>query len=211
MQVIATNIGQSTQFIHAGKTVETGIFKKPVSGPIFLGHEMVSGDTVKDRQHHGGAFKACYIFDAAEYNYWKTQYPNQDYHWGIFGENLTVSGLDETKERIGNTYKVGNALVRISIPREPCFKLGFAFGDQGILKKFISRERPGVYLQVLEEGEVRSGDEFTLTEKSENELTIQDFYKILYAKEKNQKLLKLFMAHPHIPPYKKERFSKYVM
>ena len=210
MKIIATNIGKRTIINFNGKEIETGIFKKETAQPIFLGSEMVKGDTVSDRKHHGGKNKACYIFNQDQYPFWKEQYPDLDWHWGFFGENLTVSDLDENTEKIGNIYKVGQALVQISIPREPCFKLGACFKDQHILKKFITHARPGVYLKVLEEGLVQKGDEFKLIKTSKNALTVAQFFTLLFAKEKDTAVLNLAIENETVPLYKRERLRKYL-
>ena len=128
----------------------------------------------------------------------------------MFGENLTVENLDESKIRIGDIYKIGDALVQVSQPREPCYKLGIRFGTQKILKEFITHNHPGTYLKILEEGHVSAGDDFKLVEQSKNTLTSQQFYELIFAKEKSQDLLALFMTNQAVPQYKKDKFKKYL-
>ncbi len=210
MKVISTNIGEPTTFIWNGKEEQTGIFKKPVSQALYLTKNDVKNDTVIDRVHHGGVNKACYLFAADNYEYWKQLYPDLDWDWGMFGENLTISALDESTLRVGNIYKLGKALVQVSQPREPCYKLGVRFGTQQVLKQFIEHNRPGTYVRILEEGEVKTGDQMILQSESENELTTQQFYQLMFMKEKPKELLQLFMDNPSVPAYKKERFKKYL-
>ncbi|MBG50224.1 MAG: sulfurase [Pseudozobellia sp.] len=210
MKIISTNIGKPQTITWNGKTEQTGIFKYPLNEGLDLKKEIVSNDTIIDRVHHGGSNKACYIFSADEYAYWKEIYPDLDWDWGMFGENLTIEGLDENTLRVGNIYKIGSALVQVSQPREPCYKLGVRFQDQGILKKFIDRVRPGTYLRVLEEGHVNKGDEMELVEESSNEFSITHFHNLLYSKEKSKELLDLFMSNDAVPQYKKEKFKKYL-
>ena len=210
MEVIATNLGTPTTFEWNGKEEQTGIFKKPVSKPLFLNTTDVTSDTVIDRVHHGGINKACYLFGAENYSHWKQLYPNLDWNWGMFGENLTIKGLDESKIRVGNIYRLGTALVQISQPREPCYKLGIRFGSQEVIRQFIDHNRPGTYIRILEEGEVKIGDTLTLIEKSENTLTTQQFYELMFMREKPKELLQLFMDNPSVPQYKKERYKKYL-
>jgi len=210
MQVISTNIGTSTTFTWNGKEEQTGIFKYPVTDALFLGQHDVSKDTVIDRIHHAGINKACYLFSADQYAYWKGLYPDLEWDWGMFGENLTVSGLDETRMRIGDVYKIGGAFVQVSQPREPCYKLGVRFGTQKVLRQFIDRNRPGTYVRILEEGEVQKGDAVELHVQSENTLTVQQFYKLMFAKEKSKEILHLFMSNESVPEYKKERYKKFL-
>ncbi len=210
MKIISTNIGAKTTIIWNNKEEKTGIYKYPTKEALFLGKTDVLKDTVIDRKHHGGIYKACYLFSANNYAYWKSLYSNLDWDWGMFGENLTIEGLNETKIRIGNIYKVGNALVQISQPREPCYKLGIRFKNQAILKQFIAHEHPGTYVRVIKEGNVSINDSFTLVEQSKNELTIQQFYTLLYAKEKDKNILKLAIANDSLPEYKRKQLKKYL-
>lgn len=210
MKVIATNIGKPTTFIWNGKEEQTGIFKYPVDESLFLRKGDVANDTIINRVNHGGINKACYLFSKEQYPYWKALYPDLEWNWGMFGENLTVEGLNESEIRVGDIYKVGSALVQISQPREPCYKLGIRFGDQKVLKQFIEHRYPGTYVRILEEGTVRNGDRFHLVKQSTNTLTTNQFYDLMFAKEKDPELLQLFMANDSVPEYKKERMQKYV-
>ena len=166
MQIISANIAKPATLLWSGKPVQTGIYKTPVKHPIFLGKNDVEGDTVSDRRVHGGEFKACYLFSADQYPYWQNLYPDLDWNYGMLGENLTVSCLNEKHITIGDIYKVGNALLQITQPREPCYKFGAKFGTQKVLKQFIEHGYPGTYVRVLEEGHVSKGDEFILIEKA---------------------------------------------
>jgi len=78
MKIQSTNIGKPTTIQWNGKQVQTGIYKHPTSEPIFLGSTDVLKDSVIDRKYHGGEFKACYLFSADTYSYWKKLYPNLD-------------------------------------------------------------------------------------------------------------------------------------
>ena len=208
MKVISTNIGKATAIEWNGETIETGIFKYPTSDAIFLQKEDVANDTISDRKHHGGIYKACYLFSSDNYGFWKEKYPDLDWNWGMFGENLTITGLDESQIRIGNVYKIGNALVQVTQPREPCFKLGIRFKNQEVLKQFIVHEKPGTYVKILEEGSVTTGDSVELIEKSENPLTVKQFYHLLYMREKDNGLIKLALKNTALPLYKRERLQK---
>jgi len=209
MKVISTNIGSPTTITWNGKEEQTGIFKYPVAEPLFLGKIDVAKDSVIDRVHHAGVNKACYLFSKNHYAYWKNLYPNLDWDWGMFGENLTVSNWDESKIRIGDIYKLGTALVQVSQPREPCYKLGVRFKDQGILKKYIDYGFPGTYVRILEEGKVKKGDELVLVEQSKNELTVKEFYNLLYMRTKDPEILQLALSNKALPEYKRERLKKY--
>ena len=210
MKIISTNIGKATTFLWNGREEQTGIFKYPTDEPLFLSKMDVLKDTVIDREHHAGINKACYLFPSDHYPYWKGMYPELNWDWGMFGENLTVDGLDESIMRIGDIYKIGNAVVQVSQPREPCYKLGVRFGNAKILKEFIDYGYSGTYVRILKEGEVKNGDELILQKKSENTLTVKECFQIILAKQKDPVLLQKAINNPSLPEYKRDRLKKYV-
>ncbi len=210
MKIISTNIAKPTKFIWNGKEVTTGIYKEPINGPIFLGKTDVKGDEVSDRKHHGGEFKACYLFSENQYDYWKGLYPNLDWNWGMFGENLTVEDLNEDDIHIGDIYKVGEALVQITQPREPCFKFGYKFGNQNALKQFIDKGYSGTYVRILQEGYVTAGDEFKLTEKAKNSISTRSFFNLLFSRNKDINTIKLILENDAIPQKKRDKLKAFI-
>lgn len=179
MKIISTNIGEPRTINWKGKEVTTGIFKYPVDHGIFLGSEDVENDHVIDRRYHGGIDKACYLYPADHYKYWQNRYPDLELPWGIFGENLTVEGLHEAEVNVGDVFKIGEAVVQATQPRQPCFKLEFRFNDNRIVKQFIDSGYSGVYVRVIEKGHVKTGDSMQLIERKQS-LTIHKVYELLY-------------------------------
>jgi len=210
MKVIATNIANPTSIFWNGKEEITGIFKFPVSAPITLDKDAVVNDTIANREVHGGEHKSCYLFSSDHYPYWKEKYPGLNWDWGMFGENLSVEGLDEDGLRIGDIFKIGSAVVQVSQPREPCYKLGIRFGSQRILKQFIAHAHPGTYVRLLQKGQVAAGDVLELVKKSSNSLTVRQFHQLLYAKEKNRAHLLLAIDNKAIPGQKREKLKKWL-
>ncbi|MCL6275654.1 MOSC domain-containing protein [Muricauda sp. 2012CJ35-5] len=210
MRIISTNLGKPTPITWNGEQTTTGIYKYPVNEPIFLNKETVNLDNVSNRSVHGGEFKACYLFSTEQYPYWQAKYPDLEWEWGMFGENLTVEGLDEKTLKIGNIYKVGSALVQVTQPREPCFKLGIRFKDQNILKEFIDHGYPGTYVRVLEIGEVHTGDEFELVEESSSSLTTHQFYDLLYSRKKDPETVQLALENEALPERKRAKLKRFI-
>lgn len=183
MKVISVNVGERRTVQWRNSSVETGIFKYPVDGPITLGFTDVEGDAVVDRKYHGGIVKALYSYPSDHYPFWKEKYPDLDWDHGMFGENLTIEGLNETKLRIGSTYKVGDAEIQVSEPRQPCFKLGIRFNTQSILKPFMNSTFCGVYFRVITPGSVVVGDELKEIRIREENPTVAEVYSLIYKKE----------------------------
>ncbi len=210
MKIISTNIAEPVTFMWMGKEETTGIYKKPTGQPIYLTKNDVLSDEISNRLNHGGFYKACYLFAAEQYPYWKNLYPDLDWSWGMFGENLTVAGFDETKVMLGDIYKVGEAVVQVSQYREPCYKFGHKFGTQKVLKQFIERGLGGTYLSILEEGEVDIDDEFTLLERPKTTMTVAQLFRLIHAKIKNQDLLKIAVNSKAIPAKKRILLSEFI-
>ncbi|WP_400077760.1 MOSC domain-containing protein [Winogradskyella sp. R77965] len=210
MKIISTNIAQPTLFTWNGKEVTTGIYKKPTDVPIYLGKEDVIGDEVSDRRVHGGEFKACYLFSANHYPYWRGLYPNLEWTYGMLGENLTVEDLDETKLIIGDIYKLGSAIVQITIPREPCFKFAYKFGTDDVLQQFINHGYSGTYVRVIEKGKVQVGDNMELIESTKEGISIFQLFDLLYAVKKNKDHIQLLMNSNSIPEKLKKRLKLFM-
>ncbi len=210
VNVVSTNIGQPVTISWQGLERITGIYKTPVPDGIYLSAEGVTGDAIGNPKVHGGALKAAYLFSEDHYPFWKTQYPSLDWDFGMFGENLTISGLDETQLFIGSMYTLGEATVRITTPREPCFKLGLRFKDQGIIAAFVKHRRPGTYVQVLQPGLVREGDSMELVDLPEKKVSIAAFYTMWYAPEKDRKLILEVLNLPGISEQKQKQLQKWI-
>tara|TARA_R110002033_G_scaffold46253_1_gene90792 strand:- start:748 stop:1383 length:636 start_codon:yes stop_codon:yes gene_type:complete len=210
MKVISTNIAQPTTFIWNAKEVTTGIYKKPTNGSIYLGKTDVKGDTISNRKVHGGEFKACYLFSADQYPYWQDLYPHLKWTYGMLGENLTVKGLDEQQLFIGDIYKLGNALVQITQPREPCFKFAYKFGSNAVLQQFINHGFSGTYVKVLEEGDVNIDDTFQLVEHQPNGITVFQLFELLYAENKNKAHIEISLNNNALPENLKKRLTYFL-
>ena len=208
MKIVSTNLSTPTEIIWNGKKEYTGIYKYPIDGPIRLERTNVRNDAVIDRRYHGGIRKACYLFSADTYPYWKEKYPNLDWQYGMFGENITLTEFDENSIYVGDTYMLGKALVRITEPREPCRKLGIRFQNQAVIKDFIAFARPGTYVEVLEEGEVQTGDTLTLVESSGIEFSVTDYFNFHYHKDARKQFADIFFNNPFIKEEYKEKFRR---
>lgn len=174
MKIVSTNIGERKELVWKGKKVVTGIYKFPVDIPIFLDIEEVKGDEISDRENHGGINQAIYGYSLQHYKFWKPLYADLDWSLGMFGENLTIDILDETKIHVGDTFKVGEAILEATLQRSPCYKLGIRFNDMRIVKQFWNTTMCGVYFKVLQTGFVKEGDTFQQTKSCPENPTIAD-------------------------------------
>lgn len=176
MKVLSLNIGKSTKVHWKGKSYTTGILKSSVPGPIFLGKEGVENDSVIDRKYHGGADQAVYAYGYNHYPYWQKRYPLLNMSHGFFGENLSLSKLDETEIFVGDIYQLGQAVVQATKPRQPCLKLGIRFNDIEVIKHFWNTTKSGVYFRIVQTGKVAAEDELKLIEKAQDSPSIAEVF-----------------------------------
>jgi MOSC domain-containing protein YiiM len=186
MKLLSVNIAQPREVSYTDrrgreKTTSTGIFKESAPGRRMLRTLNLDGDGQADLDGHGGMYKAAYVYTVENYRYWASELGRTDFvPAGQFGENFTVEGMPDDAVSIGDVFRVGGALVEVTQPRVPCFKLGIRMGIEGFHKQFAEACRVGFYLRVLEEGEVGAGDAFDLIREAPVRMTVREMMHLLY-------------------------------
>ena len=208
MKIISLNVGLPRLVLRNDEPVSTGIFKEPVTGRVMMRKLNLDGDRQADLSVHGGPEKAVYIYPSEHYDFWKRELPEMNLPWGMFGENLTTTGLFETETHVGDKFRVGAAEVMVTQPRIPCYKLGIRFGRVDIIKRFLISERSGFYVSVLKEGEVAAGDEFEVLEKNASGVTVVDVTRLYSTDRENVDLLRRAIATEELPESWREYFKK---
>jgi MOSC domain-containing protein YiiM len=172
--VLSVNVAEIREIPRGGEMVPTGIWKVPVEGRVAVRGVNVAGDEQADRSVHGGPDKAVYAYAREDTDWWEGELGRELPH-GVFGENLTLRGVDVTGALIGERWRIGSVLLEVSEPRFPCWKLGARFGDPKMLKRFAAARRPGAYLRIVEEGELAAGDAVEIAARPDHGLTIEGF------------------------------------
>lgn len=139
----------------------SAIEKNPVGGRVPVGRLNLAGDRQADQRVHGGPDKAIYAYAGEDLDWWSELLARQ-LPPGMFGENLTTWGVDVSGAVVGERWTVGSAVLEVSQPRIPCFKLGLRFGDRSMPRRFAAALRPGAYLRVIQEGDVGAGDQVSI-------------------------------------------------
>src|SRR5215471_691153 len=206
MQVISVNVGLPRTLVLNGETVVTGIFKEPVEGRIAVRRLNLDGDRQADLTVHGGQDKAIYAYPAEHYSFWHEQFPEMELPCGMFGENLTLTGLLEDDVHIGDHFRVGSAKLMVTQPRLPCYKLGIKFGREDIIKRFLESGKTGFYFAVLEEGEVAAGDAISLLHCDEHHIQVADIVRLYRRDKYNLDLLRRVLAVEALPEAWREYF-----
>ena len=178
--LVSVNVGLPKDVSWQGRTVFTGVFKDPVSGPRRVGRLNVDGDGQGDLAGHGGEQRAVFVYQIDSYRYWERELGRDDFVYGQFGENFTVEGLGDDEVCIGDRYQIGSAIFEVTQPRVTCYRVGIRMNDPRIPALLVSHHRPGFYFRVLEEGEVQAGDDIIKLSSGPEQMTVADVDALLY-------------------------------
>ena len=174
MRLDAVNVGRPRTLAFGDVDVETAIWKAPVEGRRRVGRLNVEGDRQADLKVHGGPDKAVYAYAGESRSWWGEHLGLGELPPGVFGENLSTSGVDVDGAVVGELWRVGSALLQVSQPRVPCYKLAIRFDDPAMPRRFAAAARPGAYLRVLEEGDVAAGDPVAVEARPPHAVTVAD-------------------------------------
>ncbi|HHT7223649.1 MOSC domain-containing protein [Bacillus thuringiensis] len=183
-QLLSLNIGLPKEVTYGGKVIHTGINKKQVKEPVYLSFVKFNGDGQADLVHHGGVDKAVCVYTGDHYPYWEKEL-NQDLVYGAFGENITVSGMREEDVCIGDTFELGEAIVQVTQPRQPCFKLAKKYNIPKLPLYFQETGYTGFYFRVLKEGWVSSVDTLKSLQSDPKGVSIAFANRIMHKEKQN--------------------------
>ena len=208
MRLISLNVGRPRLVVYRGKTINTGIFKQPISGPVQLQSLNVDGDRQADLSVHGGIYKAVYAYPSEHYPFWRQEIPDVDLPWGMFGENLTTAGLSEDELHVGDRLQIGSSIVMVRQPRTPCYKLAAKFQRDDIIERFLLSGRSGFYFSVEQEGSVAAEDAFELLTRNPDAITISEMNRLFVREKYNQDLLRKAVHTAALPENWREYFAE---
>ena len=138
MRIVSVIVGMPREVVWKNQTVQTAIFKEPVDGPVTISQLNLAGDRQADLTVHGGPEKAVYAYPAEHYDYWRQELPGVSFPWGKFGENLTTEGPSEDTICIGDRLRIGSAVLTVTQPRLPCYKLAIRFERDDMIQRFFA-------------------------------------------------------------------------
>jgi MOSC domain-containing protein YiiM len=199
MKIVSLNVARPQLIVYNGATINTGIFKKPVSGPVQLRTLNLDGDRQADLTVHGGPNKAVYGYPSEHYPYWQQELPGIDLSWGLFGENFTTDGLTEDDLHVGDRFRIGSSIVMVRQPRTPCYKLAAKFEREDMIERFLRSGRSGFYFSVEHEGTVAAGDSLELLSRNESGITVSEVNRLFVREKYNQDLLHKAISTAELP------------
>ncbi|KUJ70016.1 sulfurase [Streptomyces albus subsp. albus] len=186
MQLLSVNLAHPHPAEYTDQDL-TGIDKRPAEGPVAVfapsskgtGGSGVAGDTICDLRHHGGDDQAVYAYAREDLDRWEREL-GRELPGGVFGENLTASGLDVNGARIGERWRIGSELVlEVTSPRIPCRTFAGWLDERGWVKRFTQAAVPGAYLRVITPGEIRAGDPIEVVHRPDHEVTVSFLFRAL--------------------------------
>ncbi|WP_223114411.1 MOSC domain-containing protein [Lolliginicoccus suaedae] len=180
-RIVAVRVGRPAVLgTLGGKDVRSAISKRPVdSATIGLRPHNLDGDEQADTAVHGGPDKAIYLYPAQHYPAWRADgYPLRE---GGVGENLTITGISEDTACIGDIWSWSDAIIQISQPREPCYKLGMHAGDKAVIVRMIDTGRCGFYARVLQPAIVPTSGPLVPHARAAHGVAVAEVFRMLTA------------------------------
>jgi len=184
IEILSLNVGMPKQVQFQQKDVSTGIFKTATDEALYLSYLNFEGDEQGDLVHHGGREKAVCVYPYEHYPFWEDEL-KRPLEYGALGENLTIKGLLETDVCIGDVFELGKAIVQVSQPRQPCYKLTIRHGVPDMLLKVQQTGYTGFYFRVLAEGVVSKDDGLSLLHRHPKEITVSFANRIMHREKDN--------------------------
>jgi MOSC domain-containing protein YiiM len=193
-KVLSVNVGRPREFEYNGRPARSAIWKLPVAGRVRARGVNLDGDDQADRKAHGGFDKAVYAYAVEDMRWWEREL-GRSLQYGEFGENLTTEGIGVNDALVGERWKIGTAVLEVSEPRVPCWRLGVRMDDQMFVRRFTETMRPGTYLRIIGEGDLGAADEIRVIHRPDHGLTIRDVFRI-YTRDRDE--VKRLIAIPQI-------------
>jgi ferredoxin-NADP reductase/MOSC domain-containing protein YiiM len=198
--LLSVNVGMPQDVPWQGRTVHTGIWKHPVTGPRMARQLNIDGDGQGDLAGHGGEQRAVLVYQIQSHQHWERHFGRDKLGYGEFGENLTVDGLADDEVCIGDRYRIGEAEFEVTQPRVTCFRVGMRLGEPELPALMVSHHRPGFYMRVIREGRIQAGDPIVKTKSGPGGLTVTDTDALLYLPGKDQAKLRGAVDIPALSP-----------
>lgn len=207
MKLRSVNVSGLRQVMHQGELVSTGIFKRPVTGPVFVGSIQMAGDKQADLVNHGGADKAVYGYPWEHYGRWAAELERNDFEPGQFGENLTTEGVLESELSVGDRLRIGTVLLEVSQPRMPCFKLNIRMKSPAFSKVFLKSGLVGFYFRVIEAGVLEAGDAISVQPTEHTRTTITEVTHTRFFDNGNLEAIERILSNPALAAVWRQDFE----
>ncbi|MDG4765268.1 MOSC domain-containing protein [Solwaraspora sp. WMMD406] len=206
--VVSVNVARTIVDGPPGGVESSGIDKRPVTGAVHVDDGGIVGDLVVNTAVHGGIHQALYAFQLADLLSWSTELDRQ-LSPGAAGENLTLDGVDCNLAVIGERWRIGGVVVRVTGPRIPCRTLPWFWGQEGrFVPRFAAAGRPGAYFAVERPGSMCAGAEVEVLHRPDHEVTVRDVFAWRMGRPELTPLIS--RAVDDLPPKLRDRLARAV-
>ena len=206
--LVSVNVGLPKDVPWRGRSVYTGIWKRPVAGPRLVRRLNIDGDGQGDLNGHGGEQRAVLVYQLDSYRHWQDHFGRDDLEFGNFGENFTVDGLSDAEVCVGDRYRIGEAEFEVTQPRVTCFRVGMRLGEPELPALLVAHHRPGFYLRVITEGHVQAGDPIERTRVGRHAMSVADIDALLYLPGRDIERLRAAVDIPALSPGWQQSFRE---
>jgi MOSC domain-containing protein YiiM len=204
---VSVNVGEVRELKWRGRIHHTAIDKRPVAGRREIHPLGIAGDVQGDRSCHGGVDKAVYAFASEHYDHW-ADWLGVPIGPGAFGENLTLEGVTEDEVCIGDHLRFGSALLEVSEPRQPCLTFAALHRREDLPKSFADAGWPGIYLRVVEAGDVEAGDPVTRIARGSGGWTVRRVFRMIMGREAMPPDVDRLLEHPALADASRQALVK---
>jgi ferredoxin-NADP reductase/MOSC domain-containing protein YiiM len=198
--LVSVNVGLPKDVAWSGRTVYTGVWKQPVTGPCMVRRLNVDGDGQGDLGGHGGEHRAVLVYQLDSYRYWSEELHRDDLQPGHFGENFTVEGLADDEVCIGDRYRIGQAVFEVTQPRVTCYRVGLRLGEPQMAALLVSHRRPGFYFRVITEGQIEAGEDIVKVGSGPEQVSVAEIDALLYLPGHPRDALERALRIPALSP-----------
>jgi MOSC domain-containing protein YiiM len=206
--IASISIGTPHEIVYAeDRKLKTSFQRSPAKGKIFLDLMGFEGDQVADPLNHGGRDKAVCGYPAKHYSIWEEEL-SREMMFPSFGENLTIDGLTEDQIHIGDIFKIGEAEVQCTQPRQPCHKLTKILGFPKLASRIQTLGYCGYYFRVLKQGWLQTGMTMERIHSDEKKISVMEAHYLMYRDKTKHEAIEKLIAHPAISESWRNSLSK---
>jgi len=204
--VLSINVGVAQPLIAGNKVVQSGIFKRAVEGAVEVRATGLAGDVRCDHLLKNAVERAVYAYPSEHYAFWRNEFPGMDLKFGTFGENLTTQGILDEEVFIGDRYLVGSAVLTVTQPRMPCYKLAARLVRPDIIERMIAAQRHGFFFSVTQQGAINLGDKFQLVHREPASISVPDAAGLYTGRVRDARLVERAQTLEALPAKWKNKF-----
>ena len=206
-RILSINVSKPVPLVYRGRRIYSSIRKQPVIGAVALGANGLDGDRQADPRNHGGRDKGVYIYPSEHYKTWE-KHLNKPLAYGTLGENFTAEGLLEAELCIGDHLGIADAIVEISQPRIPCYKLEMSVQHDGFARTFAESCKLGSYARIIRGGTLTAGEDIVFVHRAPERISVHQIARLYFIDQRNYDALEQAAKLTALPRFIRHVFAE---